>query len=132
MTTTPKQDDPVEVVPAVTFTPTFGTDVDAVTVPGGYAVSQPAAVMPTQMRHPWKATVRTAVAFIVGVAPLAPEIYRQATQHDPAQATGTAAVALAIAGGVTRVLAMPSVEQLLRRFKVTRWLAAAAAPPNLS
>lgn len=114
MSTTPQAGDPVEVVPAV--------------VVDGTAAA--AAVMPTQLRHPWKATARSAVAFILGVAPLAPEIYHQATQHDPAQATGTAALALAIAGGVTRVMATASVEQLLRRFKFTRWLAASAAPPQ--
>lgn len=130
MSTTPLAGDPVEVVPAVTFTPAVGSAVDAVSVPGGYAVAQPAAVLPTQLRHPWKATARSAVAFVLGVVPLAPVIYHEATQHDPAQATGAAAVALAIAGGVTRVMATPSVEQLLRRFAFTRWLAAAATPPR--
>lgn len=123
MTTTPQAGDPVEVVPAV-------IDGNVHRGEDPLPLATPAAVMPTQLRHPWKATARSAVAFVLGVAPLAPEIYHQATQHDPAQATGAAAIALALTGGITRVMATPTVEQLLRRFKFTRWLAAAAAPPR--
>lgn len=124
MTTTPKAGDPVEVVPAVINAAHIGVTMVAGSIP----TAASAAVLPTQLRHPWKATARSAVAFVIGAAPLAPEIYHQATQNDPAQATGAAFIALAIAGAVTRVMATPTVEALLRRFKATRWLAAAAAP----
>lgn len=118
---TPVAGDPVEVVPAVTrrWSSRRG---------GWFADHELAAVAPTQVRRPWRATLRTAVAVVIGFAPLAPVIYEQATQHDPAAATGLAGTALAIAGGVTRVLAIPAIEQLLRRYRVTSWLAAAPAP----
>lgn len=81
----------------------------------------------TQARHPVRAVLRTTVALIVGLAPMAPLIYEAATNHSPEGATGAAAGTLAIAGAVTRVLALPGVEALLRRHKATSWLA--AAPP---
>lgn len=73
-------------------------------------------VPPTQVRHPWRAVARTLFAALIAFAPMAPVIYRQATEQDPAQATGAVAVALGIAAGVTRVLALPAVEEFLRRF----------------
>lgn len=73
---------------------------------------------PTQTRHPWRATVRTVVAMAIGLLPVLPEI---------ADVLGVAAVpavaaVLAAAAGVTRVLAMPRVDALLR--KHLSWLAA--------
>jgi hypothetical protein len=73
-------------------------------------------VEPTQVRHPWRATVRTVFAAVVAFASMAPLIYQAATGDSPERATGVAAIGLAVAGGVTRVLALPVVEQFLRRF----------------
>lgn len=74
------------------------------------------SVQPTQVRHPWRATARTVFAALIGFAPMAPVIYHAATGGEPDQATGAAAVGLAVAGGVTRVIAIPAVDAWLRRF----------------
>lgn len=90
--------------------------------------AHPAPSQITQAKHPWRSTTRTAVAVVIGFAPLAPALYSAATDHAPEAATGLAATSLAICAGVTRLLAVPAVEQTLRRFKVTSWLAAAPKP----
>lgn len=74
----------------------------------------------TQSRHPWRATVRTAFAAAVGIAAAWGAIVGAAgvDQTEPVVATS-----LAVAAGVTRVMALPQVEQLLQRF--LPWLAAA-------
>jgi len=77
---------------------------------------------PTQTRHPWRATLRTAVAVAIGLLPLLPEILGDL--HLGTTVTG--AQTLAIAAGVTRLLARPDVELFLRRF--APWLAAQPAP----
>lgn len=74
---------------------------------------------PTQSQHPWRATARTAFAFMVGFAPLAPVIVD--ASGVPAATPGVAA-ALAISAGVTRVLAAPQVNDFLQRW--VPWLAA--------
>lgn len=71
---------------------------------------------PTQVKRPWRSTVRTAFQAVVAGAAMADPIYSAATHHDPAAATGYAALGLAIAAGVTRVMALPAVETFLRRF----------------
>lgn len=77
---------------------------------------QPEPLPPTQVAHPWRATVRTIFAAVVGFAPMAPVIYQAATQQDPAQATGVVAGGLVVAGGVTRVMALPGVDAWLKKF----------------
>lgn len=72
--------------------------------------------VPTQVKRPWRATVRTAFAALVAVATMAPLIYSAATTNDADQATGWAASALAIAAAVTRVLALPAVESFLQTY----------------
>lgn len=72
----------------------------------------------TQTAYPWRATVRTIFAFLIGLAAawaliiqtlgLGPDIPWVATS-------------LAIAAGVTRVMALPAVDDLIRR--VVPWLA---------
>lgn len=67
----------------------------------------------TQTQHPWRATARTAVAALIGFVPLFPQIV-DAT--DLSAATPWVALGLSIAGGVTRVLAIPAFEEWLSRF----------------
>lgn len=123
---TPKVDDPVEVVPSVVLEPRMvDTEYGQVTVPT--AIGKPAASLPTQMRHPWRSIARTWVAAVIGFAAMAPLIYDQATGHNPEAAGGLVAAALAICGGVTRVLAIPGVEKILRATPGLSWLAAAPA-----
>lgn len=71
---------------------------------------------PTQARHPWRAVARTIFAVVVGLAAMAPLVYEEAAQQDAAAATGWAGTALAIAGAITRVLALPAVNAFLARF----------------
>jgi hypothetical protein len=61
-------------------------------------------------------------AGVVGAAAMSPLVYQAATQEDPAVATGWAATGLAIAGGITRVMALPQVNAFLE--KVLPFLAA--------
>lgn len=72
--------------------------------------------VPTQVKKPWRATLRTAFAALVAVASMAPLVYSAAFQNDPEKATGWAALALAIASGITRVLAVPAVEAFLQTY----------------
>lgn len=76
------------------------------------------ATTPTQTQHPWRATVRTLVAGLVALLTLAPVI--AATGHFEA-APGVAQL-LAVSAAVTRVLAIPGVDDWLRRY--LPWLAA--------
>lgn len=78
--------------------------------------------MTTQSRHPWRATLRTAVAVAVGLLPLLPEIL--AGLHLDSYAV--AGQVLGIAAGITRLLADPRVEELLHEY--APWLA--AQPPQ--
>lgn len=75
--------------------------------------------MPTQSEHPWRATARTIFAGIVGFLSLLPVIALTAG------VSGQAAVAqvLVVTGAITRVLALPGVNDWLGRF--LPWLAAA-------
>ena len=75
----------------------------------------------TQARHPWRATARTLLAALVGVAAMAAPVYTAITGQSPEAAAGWTAVGLAIAGAVTRVLALPQVDDWLHLF--VPWLA---------
>src|SRR5690349_13583184 len=75
-----------------------------------------ATVQPTQVKRPWRATARTVFQGVVGAAAMAGPVYGAATHHDPAAATGWAATGLAISAGVTRVMALPGVNEWLARF----------------
>lgn len=70
----------------------------------------------TQSRHPWRATLRTVFAALVALAAMAGPMYTAATGNSPEAATGWAAVMLAVTGAVTRVLALPQVDEWLTRF----------------
>jgi len=76
----------------------------------------------TQTRHPWRATVRTVLAALVGVVIILPEVVEAAGIGH----IGWAAAAVAVAGAVTRVLAVPAVDAWLRQY--LPWLA--AEPPD--
>ena len=74
---------------------------------------------PTQVARPWRATARTAFAVIVALAAMLPLLVDAAGVDETLPPV---AGALAIAGAVTRVLALPAVEAFLARF--VPWLAA--------
>lgn len=79
----------------------------------------------TQARHPWRATLRTTIAFLIGLLAIWSVIVELAGV-DPSNKL--IAPTIAVAAAVTRILASPIVEQFLRRFAFTSWLA--AAPPT--
>jgi len=70
-------------------------------------------VPPTQVRRPWRATFRTAFAVVVALAAMMPALV-QASGVD--ETWPPVAGALAIAGAVTRIMALPAVETFLARF----------------
>jgi hypothetical protein len=72
------------------------------------------AVVPTQVRRPWRATARTAFQALVAFAVLFPVLVETAGL-DPA-AFPWLAVPVAVAAGFARVMALPQVDAFLRRF----------------
>lgn len=78
---------------------------------------------PTQTRHPWRATVRTVTAGIVALLPVLPVAVAAAGP----QVLGWAGGILAVAGGVTRVLAVPAVNQWVTEY--LPWLAPTPRQP---
>lgn len=73
------------------------------------------AEMTTQTRYPWRATARTALAFISGAAAAAPVLYTAVTNESPEAATGAGLIALSVSAAVTRVMAVPYVNDWLTR-----------------
>ncbi len=71
---------------------------------------------PTQQEHPWRATARTLFAALVAGAVLGPPIFSAITMGNPEGATGYAAIALAVCGAITRIMAIPGVNAFIQRF----------------
>jgi|GEM_PF-6542053 hypothetical protein len=76
---------------------------------------QPIVPVPTQTRYPWKATLRTALAFIGGAAIAAPGLYTAVTNQSPEAATGWGLTALAVSSAITRIMANPFVNLWLSK-----------------
>ncbi|MFC9433970.1 hypothetical protein [Nocardia sp. NPDC057030] len=68
--------------------------------------------IPTQITHPWQATARTVFAVLVALASLIP-VVAVAGGIDTVPAV---AQLIAVCGAVTRILALPSVEEFLSQF----------------
>lgn len=68
--------------------------------------------VPTQVTHPWQATARTVFAVLVALASLIP-VVAVAGGIDTVPAV---AQLIAVCGAVTRVLALPAVDDFLARF----------------
>lgn len=89
---------------------------------------------PTQVRRPWRATIRTALAVGIPAIFLLPTILEIVVDElgdklppdVTAAIVATGVVITAIAAIITRVLALPSIELLLRRFP--DWIPLAAQP----
>lgn len=73
---------------------------------------------------PTRRTLRTGFQALVAFAAITPAIYQAATNNSPELATGAAAAGIAVATGVTRIMALPGVEAFLQRF--APWLSANA------
>lgn len=80
-------------------------------------------VTPTQTAHPWRATVRTVVAAIVGALFLLPIVVSQLG----VDGVPWVAAVVAIAGTVTRVLAIPAVNAFITEY--LPWLAPTPRQP---
>lgn len=81
------------------------------------------AIEPTQVKHPNRATFRTIVQGLVALAAILPLIF--ATAGVPP--VGIAAILVGVAGAITRVMAIPAVENFLENY-----LPALAAKPKAS
>jgi hypothetical protein len=68
-------------------------------------------VAPTQVRHPWRATARTAFALLVALLPVVPEVV--GGLH--LDATTFGAQTIAVATAATRVMALPVVNDVLTK-----------------
>lgn len=93
-----------------------------------YRRAQASTITPvpsTQARYPWRATLRTAAAWLVGASPMLAEYLAGLHPGGPAVVGQTLAVGLA----VTRFLARPDVERWLHVY--LPWLAPVPpAPPG--
>lgn len=85
---------------------------DAIIDVGGEAVPVEAAVATTQERHSTRAMLRTAFQMLVALAVLWPILIATLDLPQWAWVGG----ATAVAAGITRLMAVPEVEQFLRRF----------------
>jgi hypothetical protein len=90
------------------------------------SVVAPVAVPSTQSRHPWRATLRTAAAWLVGASPALAEYLAGLHVGGPAIFGQT----LAFGAAVTRFLARPDVERWLAVY--LPWLAPVPPRPPLS
>lgn len=68
---------------------------------------------PTQVAHPWRATVRTVVQAVIAFAAMWGVVV-QALGLDPSWQWVSAS--LVVTGAITRVMALPDVEAFLRHF----------------
>ncbi|MEV7264723.1 hypothetical protein AB0N38_14335 [Micromonospora aurantiaca] len=78
-------------------------------------------MQPTQTRYPWRATLRTVAAALVGALPLIPVVAETAGVDK----VPWIAVVILAAGAATRVLALPGVDAWLRQY--LPWLATTPA-----
>lgn len=79
-------------------------------------------VEPTQSRYPWRAVARTVLQAAIALASLLPVI---AVAGDVSTKAGVVQV-LAVCAAVTRIMALPAVNDFLRQF--APWLATDPAP----
>ena len=86
--------------------------------------SLPVLAPPTQVRRPWRSTARTIFQATIALAAMWALIVQTLGLPDWAW-VGTS---VAVAGGITRLMALPQVEVFLRHF--LPWLAAAPKPQD--
>ncbi len=107
--------------PFIEHEETHGEYVERVTSP-----AEPVAPT-TQTRHPWRATLRTVVAAVIAAGALLPlllpVIDGWVAEHPELVPSDVAGVITAITGGIiavtgliTRLLAVPGVDDFLRRY----------------
>lgn len=100
-------------------------DGHVITGPASSRSTLPVLTQPTQVRRPWRSTIRTVFQGLVALASLVPFLITGVYNGD-ADYPAVVVQVLAVSGTITRVMALPQVEDFLRRF--APWLAAAPAP----
>lgn len=88
-------------------------------------MSTPIPAPPTQVRRPWRTTARSIFQFALALATLLP-LLAAGVYTDVDQAPAIVGQILVVAGIITRVMALPGVEQFLRNW--FPWLAASPGP----
>jgi hypothetical protein len=78
----------------------------------------------TQSAHPWRAVARTVFAALVAFSGMWALVVNELHLNTGWQ---WVSISLAVTGGITRLLAMPAVEDFLKRF--VPFMAAEPAPP---
>lgn len=69
----------------------------------------------TQEQYPWKAVLRTVLQLVIGLAFAAPLVVAAITGDSAEAAGGALAVFLAVSATITRLMAVPFVNELLQR-----------------
>lgn len=98
---------------------------DAVIDVGGEAVPVQAAVSTTQERYPYRGATRTVFQMVVSLAAM----WGVVVQAAGLPGWSWVAISLAVAAGITRVMALPDVEVFLRKF--LPFLSAAPKPDSV-
>lgn len=70
---------------------------------------------PTQVVHPWRATVRTLIQVVAALAVAVPGIVAAIESGNPGLTGPVGVAAITAAGIVTRVMALPAVNDFLTR-----------------
>lgn len=86
---------------------------------GKHALPEGAA---TQSKYPWRAVLRTLVAFVIAIVPYVSTLIADLSTQTQ---NGALLAAAPIVAAVTRLLAAPAVDALLKR-----WLPPLAAEPR--
>ncbi len=73
---------------------------------------EPVGGKPTQVARPWRATFRTVFQGAVAAAAIVPLVLSTAGIAP----VGVAAIVIAIAGAITRIMALPAVEEFLENY----------------
>lgn len=87
---------------------------------------------PSQVTYPWRTTVRTVIQVVVGLAAAMPQIIAAVQGNSGAAATRAAAIALGVSAAISRIMAIPAVNDWLTRFGLGPVPASAARPRGAS
>jgi len=69
----------------------------------------------TQQQYPWHAVIRTVLQVVISLAAGAPLVYAAIANKQPEEAIGAAAVVLAVAAAITRLMALPFIDDWLSK-----------------
>lgn len=71
---------------------------------------------PTQVVHSWRTVTRTLFQALIAMAVLSPLLINAVNNKDTSTATGFAAGVLIVSGAITRVMAIPGVNQFIEKY----------------